>query len=256
MRVVLTLRNALIFVATLLAVALGIESNWGGALVGALPDPIQPHGKRDTASVLPDFRLGSDSTTYAQIADRPLLSPSRRPAPTQQVAAAPEPPKPTIRRGLYTLLGITDLGNGRMAQVREVAVNRVRTVREGDQLQELTVKAVMATHVILAFQGEYDTLDLPKYTASGRVPLPPAAPAAQPMAAVAPVSAPAALQPVPRVGTATDERSLPSGVPPGAAALMERRRLALDAASAGQGNTTSQQPVRRSGGFGPGPPPP
>ena len=166
-----------------LLVALGVETDWGAALT---TPPLQSRSgtvKQDATSVLPDFRLGSEASAYSQIVERPLLNPSRKPAPTQLVTAAPEPPKPQVRRGLYQLIGITDLGSIKIAQLREIASNRVKSVRQGDQLQEMTVAKVEPTQVTLSFQGETDVIEMAKFTASGRVPQPPPPP---PMIAQAP----------------------------------------------------------------------
>ena len=171
-----TFRNALIATAVALLVALGIETDWGAALTAP---PLQSRSgtvKQDATSVLPDFRLGAEASAYSQIVERPLLNPSRKPAPTQLVTAAPETPKPQVRRGLYQLIGITDLGTVKIAQLRELASNRVRSVRHGDQLQEMTVAEVEPTQVTLSFQGETDVIEMAKFNASGRVPQPPAPP--------------------------------------------------------------------------------
>lgn len=190
MSALFTLRNALLATAAALLVALGIETDWGAALTAP---PVQSRSgvvKQDSTSVLPDFRLGSEASAYSQIVERPLLNPSRKPAPTQLVTAAPEPPKPQVRRGLYQLIGITDLGTVKIAQLREVASNRVKSVRQGEQLQEMTVAKIEPTQVTLAFQGETDVIELPKFTASGRVPQPAPppimAPPPQPVAVQAP----------------------------------------------------------------------
>ncbi len=169
-----TLQNVLMLTAVVLAVALGFETEWGNAM--SAPPAIERTltGKLDSAKVLPDFRLQSETGTYAQISERPLLNPTRKPAPTQLVIAASEPPKPQVRRGLYQLIGVMDLGTVKVAQVRELISNRTKSVREGDALQEMTVKEVLGTQVTLAFQGETDVLELAKFTPSGRVPQPPA----------------------------------------------------------------------------------
>ena len=176
MSALFTLRNFLLAAAAALFVALGIETDWGANLTLPTAQTRAVGAKHDTASVLPDFKLGSEATAYSQIVERPLLNPSRKPAPTQVVTAAPEPPKPQVRRGLYQLIGITDLGTVKIAQLREVASNRVKSVRQGDQLQEMTVTKVEPTQVTLAFQGETDVIEMAKFTASGRVPQPVAPP--------------------------------------------------------------------------------
>lgn len=215
----LSLRNALIVLALALVAALGYETDWGAALFNSNPGATRtPPGKHEIATVLPDFKLSSEASTYSQIVDKPLLNPSRKPAPTQIVQAATEPPKPQIRRGLYQLVGVTDFGKTRIAQVREVANNKVQSVREGDKLQEMTVKKIDASQVVLAFQGETDVVDLPKFTASGRVPAPPApiAPPAPPPVATSPVPA----MPTPPVAAPQPARpiaGMPAGVGAGAA---------------------------------------
>ena len=212
MSALFTLRNVLSAVAVALLVALGIETDWGAALTAP---PLQLRSgivRQDATSVLPDFRLGSEATAYSQIVERPLLNPSRKPAPTQLVTAAPEPPKPQVRRGLYQLIGITDLGAVKIAQVREIASNRVTSVRQGDQLQEMTVAKVEPTQVTLSFQGETDVIEMAKFTASGRVP-PPATPP--------PMGSPPALQSQPPAQPQaaaevqqTGPRVMSAGVPP------------------------------------------
>lgn len=196
MSALFTLRNALIATAAALLVALGIETDWGAALT---TPPLQSRSgtvKQDATSVLPDFRLGSEASAYSQIVERPLLNPSRKPAPTQLVTAAPEQPKPQVRRGLYQLIGITDLGTVKIAQLREIASNRVRSVRQGDQLQEMMVASVEPTQVTLSFQGETDVIEMAKFTASGRVPQPAFVAPPPPQAAPVPVAQAAAQPPV------------------------------------------------------------
>jgi hypothetical protein len=200
------LRNFLLAAAAALLVALGIETDWGASLTLPASQARAVGAKHDSAAVLPDFRLGSEANAYNQIVERPLLNPNRKPAPTQVVTAAPEPPKPQVRRGLYQLIGITDLGPVKIAQVREVASNRVKSVRQGDQLQEMTVAKIEPTQVTLAFQGETDVIEMAKFTASGRVPQP-SAPPPQPLAA-APQPAP---QPPP--GLPPQPNPNPTGLP-------------------------------------------
>ena len=202
MSTLFTLRNVLLATATALLVALGIETDWGAALTTPQLQSRAGGVKQDATSVLPDFRLGSEASAYSQITDRPLLNPSRKPAPTQLVTAAPEPPKPQVRRGLYQLIGITDLGAVKIAQVREIASNRVKSVRQGDQLQEMTVAKVEPTQVTLSFQGETDVIEMVKFTISGRVPQPPATPLTAPPPLVMQAQAAALVMPPPETTAA------------------------------------------------------
>jgi hypothetical protein len=167
-------RIALIAIAAALTGALGWMTDWGQDIVNAeSSEAAKIVAKVDAASVLPDFKLGAESNAYAQIADRPLLNPTRKPAPTQAVVAvAPEPPKPQIRRGLYQLVGVADYGSVKIAQVKEVSSNKVKSVRVGDELQELRVASLDDAKLTLTFAGESEILELAKFTASGRAPQP------------------------------------------------------------------------------------
>jgi hypothetical protein len=224
-----TLRNALVAAAIGLIAAFGYETDWGDAF-SAPPIPTrQTAAKHDSAAVLPDFRLSSEANAYSQITERPLLNPSRKPAPTQApVAAATEPPKPQIRRGLYGLVGVTEFDGSRVAQVRELATGRLRSIRVGDRLQELLVKQIDSDAIVLTFNADSEKLMLPKFTASGRVPQLQPQPQPQPQAPspVAPQPATAAALPaqppspavaanLPQPAT-SDVPPAPANLPPGA----------------------------------------
>ncbi|MGL4232257.1 MAG: hypothetical protein ACRCWJ_12900 [Casimicrobium sp.] len=234
---------ALAALAAALIGALGWMTDWGQDF-SAEPDIAsrKVSAKIEGASVLPDFKLGSESNAYTQIAERPLLNPTRKPAPTQPIAqVAPEPPKPQIRRGLYQLVGVSDFGGVKVAQVRELAGNRVRTVRLGDMLQELKVVRIDSSKLVLDFQGEKDEVALASFTASGRVPVPPPASAPQALGAppLPPQSVPAMQQlPTGQSAALPSQQASPlilqgasAPAPPSGQVLEERRarRAAFDA---------------------------
>ncbi len=210
--------------AVTLALALGWITDWGQGFSADEVNIKAGMSKLDATTVLPDFKLSAEQNAYAQIAERPLLNPSRRPAPTQAIAAvAPEPPKPQIRRGLYQLLGVSDYGEVKVAQVREMATSRVQTVRTGDKLQEMTVVKIEPTQVALKFLDETDVLEMAKFTASGRVPQPVPVAVAQTQQAPQPMPGiPAQPQPtpplpvplLPPVATVNPAGGPPLGQPP------------------------------------------
>lgn len=187
------------------------------------------------ATVLPDFKMGNEASAYNEIVARPLLNPSRRPAPLQAVSQATEPPKPQIRRGLYELIGILDAGDTRLAQVRELAANRVHTIRVGEQLQEFRVKVIAPEYVALEFAGEVDEVRLPKYTNSGKArsfaPPPavataamPATPALQPQSPPSPTPMP--IQSAQASPPAAGPVPVPATAPRPAAPAMDSRQQA------------------------------
>lgn len=208
---------ALAALAAALIAALGWMTDWGQDFDAASVAEKAVVAKAESATVLPDFKLGSDAAAYALIAEKPLLNPTRKPAPTQAIVqVAPEPPKPQIRRGLYQLVGVSDLGSVRIAQVKEVSGGRVKSIKQGDQLQEMSVRKIERDSVTLEFQGETDVIEVARFTASGRVPQPPAPiamassppPMPQPVAAgiaraaPPPTAAPIMQAPAPSVSTA------------------------------------------------------
>jgi hypothetical protein len=233
-------RIALAALAAVLGVALAWMTDWGADFT-ATPDVAtrKVNAKLDAGTVLPDFKLGSEASAYAQIAERPLLNPTRRPAPTQPIAqVAPEPPKPQIRRGLYQLIGVTDLGEVKVAQVREVATRRVSSVRLGDALQELKVKKITAESVTLAFDSEEDVLALAKFTPSGQVP-PPSTPPPVPPPQTLPVTG---AQPIP-----PPPATVQAAIPPAASAIAPAipRGSPLSSAQA-DGSVAEPQPGAQS----------
>jgi hypothetical protein len=224
-------RIALAALAAVLGVALAWMTDWGADFT-ATPDVAtrKVNAKLDAGTVLPDFKLGSEASAYAQIAERPLLNPTRRPAPTQPIAqVAPEPPKPQIRRGLYQLIGVTDLGEVKVAQVREVATRRVSSVRLGDALQELKVKKITAESVTLAFDSEEDVLALAKFTPSGQVPPPSTPPPVPPQQAASATSVP---PPMPQQSIPPAASAIAPAIPRGTgSAAAQTDNATLDAAA-------------------------
>lgn len=219
-----TLRNALILAALGLAAAFGYETDWGDAFTAPPLTLRTAPAKQDSAAVLPDFRLSSEANAYAQITERPLLNPSRKPAPTQApVAAATEPPKPQIRRGLYTLVGVTDLGSVKIAQLKEVSTGRIKSVKVGDDLQEMKLAKIDGDRVTLSFMGETDVINMAKFTASGRAPQPLiVAPTASPTSVTTPTPSPVPVPPLASVPAANNDAAV--------TALLEARRAARAAA--------------------------
>ena len=207
----LSLRSLLLVAACALAGALGFQiANSDVYDGGVSAHAHRSSGGANGTSILPDFGLGSNASAYSLMVEQPLLNPTRKPAPTQAKVAAPEPAKPAIRRGLYELVGVSDFGAGIAAQVRELSTRRITTVRVGDRLQELTVATITPTKATLIFAGEIDALDLPKFTASGRVPQPaPPQPVAPPPQTPLPQQAPPPVAAAPASTT-----SAPSGAPP------------------------------------------
>ena len=203
---------------------LGWETDWGRALA-PVPEPVEPIvAKPVTVSVLPDFTVEGGLTARPETVARTLFNPTRRPAPP----VVAEAPKPTMKRGQFTLTGTLVVEGKSTAFLREVAGGKARRVLQGESINGLVVAEVKPDRVRLTMGDESEDLILkvqtnPKPTAVAGAP---AAPAAMP-------AAPAAA-PVPPAGGAR-VTSAPVATPQPAGAnsdLLARRRAAREAAAA------------------------
>ena len=61
--------------------------------------------------------------TYPETANRPLLTPTRRPRPRGQAR-----PAPLVQQGQFTLLGVTIAGNTRIAMLNDKTSGRIHRV--------------------------------------------------------------------------------------------------------------------------------
>lgn len=102
--------------------------------------------------LLPEFTLGEENLAYQEILARPLFVPTRRPLPPQAVTA--------MKKGQFTLLGVTGLKDRRYALLRENATGKVETVGQGARLREMTVDSVENEKVILKQGDDTETLML------------------------------------------------------------------------------------------------
>lgn len=207
----------LAILAGALAFGFAYITEWGERLLNPVVLPGEPTAKSPLqgVDVLPDFKLSGEAAAYNVISQRPLLNPTRAPAPTAAVIVTTEPPKPQIRRGLYELLGVSEIGSTRVAQLRENATRRVVSARVGDNLQELKVEKITPDGVVLAFQNEKDEIRLARFTASSRVPQPPP-PQAPPAVPPTPQQQPqvASAQPVPVPQSPVASPTNVAGYPP------------------------------------------
>jgi hypothetical protein len=140
------------------------------------------------AKLLPDFSLPAEGELAPETAARPLFVPTRRPAPPVAVAAAAE-----MKRGQFTLTGVTVAPDASFAFLKEVATGKTRSIKQGAQVNGMTVDTIEARRIVLKQGEETEVLSL--YIG---VPPPPVAPPAQggfPTPAGAPPGAPPAPPP-------------------------------------------------------------
>jgi hypothetical protein len=99
-------------------------------------------------------------TELAGVSQRPLFSPTRRPAepappPPAPVAVTVPPPK--IDTGQYRLMGVVIEGETRIAVLRAVKGNGVYRAGEGERIEEWTVVTIEPSAVTLR-QGDVDDI--------------------------------------------------------------------------------------------------
>ena len=160
---------------------LGWETDWGRALA-PVPEPAEPIvAKPVPVSVLPDFTVAGGLAARPETVARTLFNPTRRPAPP----VVAEAPKPTMKRGQFTLTGTLVVDGKSTAFLREVAGGKARRVLQGESINGLVVAEVKPDRVRLTMGDESEELILkvqtnPKPTAVAAAPPPVGAAGARP----------------------------------------------------------------------------
>ncbi len=135
---------------------LGWETDWGRALA-PVPEPVEPIvAKPVTVSVLPDFTVEGGLAARPETVARTLFNPTRRPAPP----VVAEAPKPTMKRGQFTLTGTLVVEGKSTAFLREVAGGKARRVLQGESINGLVVAEVKPDRVRLTMGDESEDLIL------------------------------------------------------------------------------------------------
>jgi hypothetical protein len=217
---------------------IGWETDWGRALT-PIPEPAEVVTPKPVpVSVLPDFTVAGGLAARRETIARTLFNPTRRPAPP----VVAEAPKPTIKRGQFTLTGTLVVDGKSTAFLREVAGGKARRVLQGESINGLTVAEVKPDRVRLTLGDESEDLMLKVQTN----PKPTTAVAAAPPAGTAGGSQPAAAGSAPPVVAGTAATARPDTAPqPGEsrASLIERRRAAREAAAAAANQAAAVAPA-------------
>jgi len=183
---------AMAVVATILVVVLGLEFAAGAKLSERVAARGAPPAAPVTAKLLPSVAAVNPDQEYAETGNRPLFTPTRRPAPSAVAAAQPS----AMAKGQYTLTGVTIVGPLKIALLREKSSGRVIRVEEGKDLNGITVAQVDPEQVKLTQGGDQEVVQLLVTKGGPQAPPPPAAAAAAgpfaPVAGPPPVPAPGA----------------------------------------------------------------
>lgn len=162
-------RNLLIgsaAVALLMALLIAWELGWLTPRAEGVgkAEPLVPQAV--TLALLGDFRP-APAAALAESIQRPLLIPTRRPAPP------PPPPeaKPRMTRGQFVLLGTMLAGNKHFALLRETSGSKQLRVAQGDKVKDMVVDKVEPYQVTLRLDQETEQLPL-KTVVAPRRPVP------------------------------------------------------------------------------------
>jgi hypothetical protein len=166
---------ALAALAVVLVLAIALEMGVGGPA----PSVAGAGAKRAAASdakLLPPLVAVVAEQAYPEMAARPLLTPTRRPAPEPVVQAA-------VVRGQFILLGTTVAGPTRIALLKEKSSGRIHRVESGKDINGIKITQIEPESVTLAHGSENEVLTL-------QVQRPAAIPGAAPSAAAPLVQGP------------------------------------------------------------------
>ncbi len=103
---------------------------------------------------LPTDPAAPDLAQYADILQRPLFSPQRRPF------VAPEPTPQPVAPPRVRLSAVSISNSVRVAVIQELDTNRTQYVREGDELGQWVVEKVDPNRVILRSNNQTITIPL------------------------------------------------------------------------------------------------
>ena len=138
-----------------LAVAVGVESDWGRTWQWPLPDTSvasQPPAKPDLTE---PYKL-PPADTFLETAMRPVFVVSRQPPPPPPAVV----PVQLMKKGQFVLTGVTIVPSGKFAFLVEKAGNKNRTVTEGQDINGIKVKEITTETVVLSQYNDSEVLTL------------------------------------------------------------------------------------------------
>jgi len=201
-----------------IAIAIVLEAELGRGMDPQPPAeaPVEP--KPVVTALLPEYVIDGGTAARTDTVQRTLFNPTRRPAP----ALAADKGVSRMQRGQFTLAGTILIDGNNTAYLREASGGKQRRVKQGEQVNGMTVAEIKPDRVRLTLGDEAEEITLKVATNPRPTPLGAAAPAGMPT-------------PVPMAAGAT-----PPGAGPGPANAgddLARRRAAARAAAGGNSPT-------------------
>jgi len=135
------------------------------------------------AKLTPPMSMTLAEQAYPETANRPLFTPTRRPAPAAPVAGGAMP------KGTLTLQGVIGVGGLQVALLREKSNGKMHRVEKGKEINGMTLAGVDRDRVTLTQGGDSEVLTLVVQkgpTVAAAAPGAPGAPPAAPAPAAGP----------------------------------------------------------------------
>jgi hypothetical protein len=154
-----------------LAAGIGVESDWGGNWLKPMVRKKFGATVNNEFDLVPPFKLAAMETILPETVERPLMVPTRRPAPPP---SAPAAVAPSMVRGQYVLKGTLINTEITTAYLFETVTGKSFGVKKGDNIpgKSIVLSEVMNNRVVLQQGDETESLDLARSSSSPRNPFP------------------------------------------------------------------------------------
>ena len=129
-----------------MATLIGRELGWGASLHLAVPTPPAQSTPKVNTELLPNFVLPEPEKKFTETLDRPLFVPTRRKAPQPE---AEKPPKPTMKKGQFQLLGTVITESFKAAIIKEIDSGKERQLMQGFDVNGMKLDQVEVDRIVL-----------------------------------------------------------------------------------------------------------
>ena len=204
---------ALAGVAILLLLVVGLETGFGTAIKAPVPVPPAKPGAPVDAKLLPPIVAAAPEQHYPESVDRPLFTPTRRPAPPAPSVAA------NMVKGQFTLHGVIVVGDQRVAMLKEKSNGKMHRVEAGKEINGAKVSQIERESVTLSLGDDREVIPLQVQKAAAAAA---GAPAAATTAQAGPFGGSAAGAPAAGAAAAAAQPGTPGATPGGPATVPQR----------------------------------
>ena len=137
--------------------AIGLELDWGRRIRPSLSVSKPAPAARVDYPIQPEFTLPPLEQGFIETTARPVFTADRHPPPSP---ALPTPPKPSMQKGQFVLLGALITKDNSIALLREIATGKTVRVEQGKEIKGVTVANVLAEKVTLTQYDDSEELVL------------------------------------------------------------------------------------------------